>query len=74
MRLAESQTPAVRNNRVVEIKSPLILQPGPAAPDLTLYIAASDSFGYGARIKCAPHRSADSGGRRNDLSGDRSSP
>jgi iron complex transport system substrate-binding protein len=23
--------PAVRNNRVVEIKSPLILQPGPAA-------------------------------------------
>lgn len=23
--------PAVRNNRIVEIKSPLILQPGPAA-------------------------------------------
>jgi iron complex transport system substrate-binding protein len=26
-----SDIPAVRNNRIVEIKSPLILQPGPAA-------------------------------------------
>ena len=26
-----SEIPAVRNNRIVEIKSPLILQPGPAA-------------------------------------------
>ena len=26
-----SDVPAVRNNRIVEIKSPLILQPGPAA-------------------------------------------
>jgi iron complex transport system substrate-binding protein len=26
-----SEIPAVRTNRIVEIKSPLILQPGPAA-------------------------------------------
>jgi iron complex transport system substrate-binding protein len=26
-----SEIPAVRNNRIVEIKSPIILQPGPAA-------------------------------------------
>ena len=26
-----NEIPAVRNNRIVEIKSPLILQPGPAA-------------------------------------------
>jgi iron complex transport system substrate-binding protein len=26
-----SEIPAVRDNRIVEIKSPLILQPGPAA-------------------------------------------
>jgi iron complex transport system substrate-binding protein len=26
-----SDIPAVRNNRIVEIKAPIILQPGPAA-------------------------------------------
>src|SRR3954470_24264957 len=30
-RLGWNEIPAVRNNRIVEIKSPLILQPGPAA-------------------------------------------